>query len=63
MLLIPCLGFNANNYRLGYGGGYYDRTLALAPKPFTLGIAYQQGQVNFIAEEHDLPMDLIVTEK
>ena len=62
-LLIPCLGFNANNYRLGYGGGYYDRTLAVAPRPFALGIAYLQGQANFAAERHDLPMDLIITEK
>ena len=61
-LLIPCVGFNTNNYRLGYGGGYYDRSLALAPRPFALGIAYHQGQTNFSAESHDLPMDLIITE-
>ena len=62
-LLVPCVGFNTSNYRLGYGGGFYDRTLAVAPRPFALGIAYLQGQANFTAERHDLPMDLIITEK
>ena len=62
-LLIPCVGFDMRNYRLGYGGGYYDRTLAITPRPFALGIAYQQGQAHFTNEEHDLPMDLIITEK
>jgi 5,10-methenyltetrahydrofolate synthetase len=41
-LLVPCLGFNPQGYRLGYGGGFYDRTLARhEPRPQTLGIAYQ----------------------
>lgn len=62
-MLIPCVGFNANNYRLGYGGGYYDRTLSIVPRPYALGIAYHQGLINFPAEAHDLPMDLIITEK
>ena len=35
-LLVPCLGFDARGYRLGYGGGYYDRTLAAAPRPLTV---------------------------
>lgn len=62
-LLVPCVGFNASNYRLGYGGGYYDRTLALAPRPQAIGIAYHQGQADFAAQAHDVPMDLIITEK
>jgi 5-formyltetrahydrofolate cyclo-ligase len=62
-LLIPCVGFNANNYRLGYGGGYYDRTLSITPRPQAIGIAYHQGHAEFAAQAHDLAMDLIITEK
>jgi 5-formyltetrahydrofolate cyclo-ligase len=61
-LLIPCLGFNDENYRLGYGGGYYDRTLAPSPRPATLGIAYSKQQAVFSHAAHDVPLDVIVTE-
>ena len=61
-LLIPCVGYNRKNYRLGYGGGYYDRTLALTPRPLAIGVAYAQGQAEFPAEAHDVPMDNILTE-
>jgi 5,10-methenyltetrahydrofolate synthetase len=62
-LLIPCLGFNAEGYRLGYGGGYYDRTLELVPRPLTLGIAYSNQEAQFGHAEHDVPLDVIVTER
>ena len=62
-LLVPCLGFNEGGYRLGYGGGFYDRTLAGGVKPATLGIAYAGQQEKFDADAHDLPLDLIVTEE
>jgi 5,10-methenyltetrahydrofolate synthetase len=61
-LLVPCLGFSEQGYRLGYGGGFYDRTLAPAPRPATLGIAYACQQVAFAADEHDLPLDAVITE-
>jgi 5-formyltetrahydrofolate cyclo-ligase len=61
-LLIPCLGFNDDNYRLGYGGGYYDRTLEGEPRPHTLGIAYSSQQAVFPHEPYDVPLDVIVTE-
>jgi 5,10-methenyltetrahydrofolate synthetase len=62
-LLVPCLGFNAQGYRLGYGGGFYDRTLARhAPRPQTLGIAYQCLQVQFDSDGHDVALDRIITE-
>jgi 5,10-methenyltetrahydrofolate synthetase len=61
-LLVPCLGFSAEGYRLGYGGGYYDRTLAPAPKPYTLGIAYACQQAQFAHAAHDVPLDVVVTE-
>lgn len=62
-LLIPCVGFNTYNYRLGYGGGYYDRTLSITPRPLAIGIAYRQGQADFAAQAHDLAMDLIITDE
>jgi 5,10-methenyltetrahydrofolate synthetase len=62
-LLIPCLGFNAEGYRLGYGGGYYDRTLELVPRPLTLGIAYSNQEARFGHAAHDVPLDVIVTER
>jgi len=61
-LLVPCLGFDEHGYRLGYGGGFYDRTLAGAVRPATLGVAYACQAAQFDAGSHDLPLDLIVTE-
>jgi len=62
LLLIPCIGFNAGRYRLGYGGGYYDRTLAAERPPRTVGIAYAMGEAGFGADGHDVPMDYVITE-
>jgi 5,10-methenyltetrahydrofolate synthetase len=61
-LLVPCLGFNAEGYRLGYGGGFYDRTLEAAPRPYTLGIAYACQEAQFAHAPHDVALDVIVTE-
>lgn len=62
-LLIPCLGFNPQKFRLGYGGGFYDRTLANLPCPISIGIAYSDLCKTFDVEEHDIPMDIIITEQ
>ncbi|KMQ80744.1 5-formyltetrahydrofolate cyclo-ligase [Candidatus Burkholderia pumila] len=66
LLLIPCVGFDADRFRLGYGGGYYDRTLAAWPsakKPVTIGIAYQMGLCDALPREtYDIPLDAIITE-
>ncbi|MFL6658552.1 MAG: 5-formyltetrahydrofolate cyclo-ligase [Massilia sp.] len=61
-LVIPCLGFNKDGYRLGYGGGYYDRTLAIAPRAKTVGVAYACQQAAFAGAAHDIALDLILTE-
>ncbi|SHH39454.1 5-formyltetrahydrofolate cyclo-ligase [Massilia sp. CF038] len=61
-LLIPCLGFNAGRFRLGYGGGYYDRTLAPLPRPLTVGVAYTCLAADFASAAHDVALDLIITE-
>ena len=64
VLLVPLLGFDAAGYRLGYGGGYYDRTLAAsAPRPFTIGVGHEFGRLQSIyPQSHDIPLDVIVTE-
>lgn len=63
-LIVPVLGFDAACYRLGHGGGYYDRTLgALSPKPLTIGVGMEQARLPTIYPQlYDVPMDFIVTE-
>jgi 5,10-methenyltetrahydrofolate synthetase len=64
MLLLPCVGFNARRFRLGYGAGYYDRTLAATPNPpRTVGIAYALCEAVFDEDAHDVAMDWVVTEE
>lgn len=62
--LAPLIGWTADGYRLGYGGGYFDRTLAaLTPKPFVIGIGFEAAQLTTIfPQPHDIPLDLILTE-
>lgn len=64
-MLIPPLGFDDNGYRLGYGSGYFDRTLAiLDPRPLTIGVAFELSRLPTIdPQPHDIPMDYIVTEQ
>lgn len=61
-LLIPCVGFNGQRFRLGYGGGFYDRTLACAGRPVTVGIGYACLRREFEADAHDVALDFIITE-
>ena len=68
LLLVPMLAFDAVGYRLGYGGGFYDRTLSLlkASNPSTLavGVAYAAQQVDAVPRNHfDQPLDWIITEE
>jgi 5,10-methenyltetrahydrofolate synthetase len=64
LLLVPCVGYGPRGIRLGYGGGFYDRTLAeLSPRPFTVGLAYHHGFLPWLAgEPHDVPLDVILNE-
>jgi 5-formyltetrahydrofolate cyclo-ligase len=65
VMIIPMVGFDPKGYRLGYGGGYYDRTLAaLSPRPRTIGVAFEQARLRSLdPQPHDVPMDAIVTEE
>jgi 5-formyltetrahydrofolate cyclo-ligase len=64
ILIVPLVGFDAANYRLGYGGGYFDRTLAAAsPLPATLGVGLEATRLATIfPQPHDVALDVIVTE-
>ena len=64
-VLVPCVGFTREGYRLGYGGGYFDRWLALHPHVTAVGIAWSAQQIDAAElrpEAHDRPLTLIVTE-
>lgn len=61
-LVVPCLGYNLQGYRLGYGGGFYDRTLAREPRPATVGVAYRCLVAEFGSDGHDVALDRIITE-
>jgi 5,10-methenyltetrahydrofolate synthetase len=64
LLLAPVVGFDPQGYRLGYGGGYFDRTLAALRSPRTvIGIGYDSQAIPTIHPlPHDIPMDRIVTQ-
>ena len=64
ILLAPLVGWDAAGYRLGYGGGYFDRTLAaVSPRPFTVGIGLEAARLATIhPQPHDIPLDAILTE-
>ncbi len=65
IVVIPLLAFDRLGTRLGYGKGYYDRTLAiLSSKPLLVGYAFSGQELDFIPREaHDMPLDILVTEE
>jgi 5,10-methenyltetrahydrofolate synthetase len=64
VVIAPVVGFDDARYRLGYGGGFFDRTLAAMPrKPLTIGVGYAQSRIRTIyPQPHDIAMDAIVTD-
>jgi 5,10-methenyltetrahydrofolate synthetase len=64
LLFVPCVGYGPGGYRLGYGGGFYDRTLAaLTPRPYAAGLGYADGFIeNFAPGAHDQPLDAMLTD-
>ena len=64
LLLLPCVGYGPGGVRLGYGGGFYDRTaLAIRPRPKTVGLCYSNGFLPFLrADSGDLPLDALLTD-
>jgi len=61
--VAPLIGFDADCYRLGYGGGFFDRTFAtLLPRPLIIGVGHPSAAISTIyPQPHDIPMDVIVT--
>ena len=64
LVLLPMNGFDAAGYRLGYGSGFFDRTLAsLDRRPTVIGLCYELGRLDTIRPQpHDIPLDFVVTE-
>ena len=63
VILVPLLAFDAHCNRLGYGAGYYDRTIAALAPVRTIGLAYAFQQVDAVpVMPHDVPLDAVVTE-
>lgn len=65
MMTAPLVGFDRARYRLGNGGGYFDRTLAArTDRPFVVGVGYAAAELATVhPQPHDIPMDLILTER
>jgi 5,10-methenyltetrahydrofolate synthetase len=65
LMIAPLLGFDRDRYRLGNGGGYFDRTLASrTDRPFVIGVGYAIGELETIHPQlHDIPMGRILTER
>ena len=66
VVVVPCVGFTASGYRLGNGGGHFDRYLAAHPQIVAIGVAWDASELDpatFAAEPHDIALALIVTER
>jgi 5,10-methenyltetrahydrofolate synthetase len=64
-VLLPMNGWDAQGYRLGYGAGFFDRTLAsMAKRPVTIGVSYELARLDTIyPQPWDIPMDYVLTER
>lgn len=64
VLVVPLVGFDPAGYRLGYGGGYYDRTIASLPhRPLLIGVGYELSRLDTIyPQPHDISLDYVVTQ-
>jgi 5-formyltetrahydrofolate cyclo-ligase len=63
VILVPCLAFDDERHRLGWGGGWYDRFLARQPNALKIGLAYQDSFITALPQEpHDIKLDMIITE-
>ena len=63
VLLVPCLGYTREGFRLGYGGGYFDRWLEAHPGVTTIGLAWSCCEGSFEVQPHDQAMTVVVTER
>jgi 5-formyltetrahydrofolate cyclo-ligase len=63
LIIVPVLGFDSDNHRLGLGGGWYDRFLASQPRALKIGLAYKEGFIKggLPHEPHDIPLNQIIS--
>ncbi|RCK38549.1 5-formyltetrahydrofolate cyclo-ligase [Thalassospira xiamenensis] len=64
VMIAPLVGFDGRGYRLGYGGGFFDRTLAaMAVRPLVIGVGFEATRIaDIFPHEYDIPVDIILTE-
>ena len=64
LIIAPCLAFDDKNYRLGWGGGFYDRFLSRQAGALKIGVCFQNGFIEggLPPEAHDIALDSVVTE-
>lgn len=63
VIIVPLLGFDGENYRLGNGGGWYDRFLHRQPQAVKIGLGFKLARFAVIPhEKHDIAMDIVLTE-
>jgi 5-formyltetrahydrofolate cyclo-ligase len=65
VIIVPCLAFDKDNHRLGWGGGFYDRFLAGQRQALKIGVAYHDSLVKdgLPREPHDIALDMVITER
>lgn len=66
VVLVPCLAYTRSGYRLGYGGGYFDRWLAAHPQVTAIGLAWSATEIDeaeLVPAAHDQPLTLVLTER
>jgi 5-formyltetrahydrofolate cyclo-ligase len=64
-VLVPCVGYTRSGWRLGYGGGYFDRWLAQHPRVTAIGVAWSVGEIAdeaLMPQPHDRPLTVMLTE-
>lgn len=57
VILVPCLGINQTNHRLGYGKGFFDKFFKKYDKSYKIGIIYKDEEIDFQVEDHDIALD------
>lgn len=64
LIIVPCLAYDADNYRLGWGGGFYDRFLSSQAGALKVGVCFSNGfaESGLPHEPHDIRLDMVITE-
>ena len=66
VVLAPCVGHSRQGYRMGYGGGYFDRFLASHPEVVAIGLSWEGGDLtttSWAPGKHDVPLAAVITER